>query len=42
MESLRNILLARFAVVLLVTALGVALWQGYGPWLVSLVRAHVG
>lgn len=42
MASLRKILLVRFPIALLMAVLGVGLWQGYGPWLVSQVRAHVG
>jgi hypothetical protein len=32
---------SRASIGLLVTTLGVGLWQGYGAWLVSWVRSHV-
>ena len=31
----------RLAVVGLLVVLGIGLWQGYGSWLLRLVRAHV-
>jgi hypothetical protein len=40
MESPSNNL-HRVAVGVLLVVLGVGLWQGYGSWLIRLVRAHV-
>jgi len=40
MESRPN-LVHRLAVGLLVFVLAVGLWQGYGPWLIRWMHAHV-
>jgi len=40
MESPSNYL-HRLAVGGLLVTLGIGLWQGYGSWLIRMVRAHV-
>jgi hypothetical protein len=41
MQPKRPNLVHRLAVGGLLAVLGVGLWQGYGEWIVRLVRAHV-